>query len=156
MKEFVRWSASQVDTFQGCNRKWWFNKILGLEIPQHPSAAIGSAVHAELEGYLTGEHGIDNSTIDIESTGSKPSTVIRGIVHNLVGRGCENITDPTLNKALIKIAATSMSNRVVSAPTLHSNSVASNETIVARPSGAKRFHVRITGFEVNCNLLCSR
>jgi hypothetical protein len=59
MKEFVRWSASQVDTFQGCNRKWWFNKIMGLEIPQHPSAAIGSAVHAELEGYLTGEHGID-------------------------------------------------------------------------------------------------
>jgi RecB family exonuclease len=59
MKEFVRWSASQVDTFQSCHRKWWFNKILGLEIPQHPSAAIGSAVHAELEGYLTGEHGVD-------------------------------------------------------------------------------------------------
>ena len=52
MKPFIKWSASQVDTYQTCNRKWWFNKILGLEVPQHPSAAIGSAVHAELEAYL--------------------------------------------------------------------------------------------------------
>lgn len=52
MKPFIRWSASQVDTYQSCNRKWWFNKILGIEIPQHPSAAIGSEVHAQLEAYL--------------------------------------------------------------------------------------------------------
>lgn len=55
MKPFVHWSPSQVDTFSLCNRKWWLNKIMGLEIPPHPSAVIGSAMHAELETYL--EHG---------------------------------------------------------------------------------------------------
>ena len=45
-------SKRQIDTYQSCNRKWWFNKILGIEIPQHPSAAIGSEVHAQLEAYL--------------------------------------------------------------------------------------------------------
>jgi hypothetical protein len=55
MKPFVHWSPSQVDTFELCNRKWWFNKIMGLEIPQHPSATLGQATHAELETYL--EHG---------------------------------------------------------------------------------------------------
>jgi len=59
MKTFERWSASQVDTYLSCNRKWWFNKILGLEIPQHPSAAIGSEVHAQIEGYLEGAKGQD-------------------------------------------------------------------------------------------------
>jgi len=52
MKPFTRWSASQVDTYTTCNRKWWFTKILGLEVPQHPSAAIGTEVHAQLEAYL--------------------------------------------------------------------------------------------------------
>lgn len=60
MKTFERWSASQVDTYLSCNRKWWFNKILGLEVPQHPSAAIGSAVHAELEAYLEGNAPADS------------------------------------------------------------------------------------------------
>lgn len=55
MKSFSYWSPSQVDTFTLCNRKWWFNKIMGLEIPQHPSAALGEKVHKELENYL--EHG---------------------------------------------------------------------------------------------------
>ncbi len=52
MKPFVRWSASQVDTYNTCNRKWWFNKILGIETPPHPSAVIGTEVHAQLEAYL--------------------------------------------------------------------------------------------------------
>ena len=60
MKPFIKWSASQVDTYQTCNRKWWFNKILGLEVPQHPSAAIGSAVHAELEAYLEEKSPVDS------------------------------------------------------------------------------------------------
>lgn len=52
MKTFSRWSASQVDTYNTCNRKWWFNKILGIETPPHPSAVIGTEVHAQLEAYL--------------------------------------------------------------------------------------------------------
>jgi RecB family exonuclease len=52
MKPFIRWSASQVDTYNTCNRKWWFSKILGIETPPHPSAVIGTEVHAQLEAYL--------------------------------------------------------------------------------------------------------
>lgn len=52
MKSFTRWSASQVDTYNTCNRKWWFSKILGIETPPHPSAVIGTEVHAQLEAYL--------------------------------------------------------------------------------------------------------
>jgi CRISPR/Cas system-associated exonuclease Cas4 (RecB family) len=78
MKPFVHWSPSQVDTFTLCNRKWWFNKIMGLEIPPHPSAVIGSAMHAELETYL--EHGDPKVLGPIARAGlellPKPGTVI--------------------------------------------------------------------------------
>ena len=78
MKPFVHWSPSQVDTFTLCNRKWWLNKIMGLEIPAHPSAVIGSAMHAELETYL--EHGDPKVLGPIARAGlellPKPGTVI--------------------------------------------------------------------------------
>lgn len=78
MNPFVHWSPSQVDTFSLCNRKWWFNKIMGLEIPAHPSAVIGSAMHAELETYL--EHGDPKVLGPIARAGleflPKPGTVV--------------------------------------------------------------------------------
>ena len=78
MKPFVHWSPSQVDTFSLCNRKWWLNKIMGLEIPAHPSAVIGSAMHAELETYL--EHGDPKVLGPIARAGleflPKPGTVV--------------------------------------------------------------------------------
>lgn len=59
MKTLTSISPSQIETFHappgstsGCNRKWWLNKILGLPIPQHPSAALGELVHKGQETYL--------------------------------------------------------------------------------------------------------
>lgn len=59
MKTLTAISPSQIETFHappgstsGCNRKWWLNKILGLPIPQHPSAALGEQVHKGQETYL--------------------------------------------------------------------------------------------------------
>ena len=87
MKPFVHWSPSQVDTFTLCNRKWWFNKIMGLDIPAHPSAVIGSAMHAELETYL--EHGDPKVLGPIARAGleflPKPGTVI--IEHDIAPLG---------------------------------------------------------------------
>lgn len=56
-KPFTHVSPSQLETFidtgsSGCNRKWWFSKILGLPIPQSGSAALGSAVHAGQEKFI--------------------------------------------------------------------------------------------------------
>ncbi len=51
----LSFSASQVDTFESCPRKWFYGSHLGIRYPQHPSAALGERVHGRLEKYLLGE-----------------------------------------------------------------------------------------------------
>jgi len=55
MKAFTRVSASQISTYLSCQRQWWWNKVFGLPTTQKPSAALGEAVHASIEGYLAGD-----------------------------------------------------------------------------------------------------
>lgn len=50
----LRLSASQVQTFVDCQRKWSWKYVEGVEVPSNASADLGRAVHAELEKYLTG------------------------------------------------------------------------------------------------------
>lgn len=52
MREFKSTSASQITTFRDCRRMWWFQSIMGLPTPQRASAALGEAVHNQLEKYL--------------------------------------------------------------------------------------------------------
>ena len=52
MKKLTAISPSQIDTFLTCRRKWWFNKIMGLPIPQHPAAALGESVHTSIEKFF--------------------------------------------------------------------------------------------------------
>lgn len=52
MREFKSVSASQISNYRDCPRKWWYQSILGLPTPQNASAALGEAVHAQLEAYL--------------------------------------------------------------------------------------------------------
>lgn len=52
MIPFDHVSASQIDNFQDCRRKWWFTSVLGIRPPPSPSAALGTAVHAALENYM--------------------------------------------------------------------------------------------------------
>jgi hypothetical protein len=74
-------------------------------------------------------------------------------MHDFVSFSSEYIFYPPLNKTFIKIATPAVSNRIVSAPTVNSHSITNNEAVVAGPSRPKRFHMWVTSFEVNCNLL---
>ena len=58
MKPFLHWSATQVTTFRLCQRKWFLNKIVGLELPVTAALADGKRYAAEAEAFfLTGETG---------------------------------------------------------------------------------------------------
>lgn len=48
-------SASQIETWHGCRRKWAWRNVARIEAPPHASAALGSRIHKQLELYLTGE-----------------------------------------------------------------------------------------------------
>ena len=50
----MRLSASQVQTFVDCQRKWSWRYVEGVEDLPSPAAELGRAVHAELEKYLHG------------------------------------------------------------------------------------------------------
>ena len=50
----MRLSASQIQTFSDCQRKWAWRIIEGIEEPPNKAAELGGLVHAELEKYLTG------------------------------------------------------------------------------------------------------
>lgn len=52
MRDWKSVSPSQFNTFADCKRQWWFQSVFGLSTPQRPSAALGEAVHAQLEAYM--------------------------------------------------------------------------------------------------------
>ena len=51
----MRLSASQIETFSNCPRKWAWRYLEGVEDEPNKSAELGRAIHAELEKYLRGE-----------------------------------------------------------------------------------------------------
>lgn len=50
----MRLSASQIQTFSDCQRKWAWRYVEGIEEPPSPAAERGKEVHAVLEKYLSG------------------------------------------------------------------------------------------------------
>jgi len=46
-------SASQIDTYEDCNRFWWFQRILRLEEPPATHFTFGTVLHAVNERYLS-------------------------------------------------------------------------------------------------------
>lgn len=54
-------SASQITSFDpsqygGCNRRWYFEKVLGFKSPDTKATSMGREAHAQIENYLkTGE-----------------------------------------------------------------------------------------------------
>ena len=52
MRDWKSVSPSQFNTFSDCKRQWWFQSVFGLQTPQRPSAALGEAVHDQLEAYV--------------------------------------------------------------------------------------------------------
>jgi hypothetical protein len=63
--EVAAWmaSASQISTWTSCQRKWYFEKVLNLFRPEHPSAELGTRCHAALEKYV--ETGIREGADDV-------------------------------------------------------------------------------------------
>ncbi len=53
--DYQLFSASQIDTFLDCRRKWAWDKIARLPRGQHVSAKVGDRVHKQLEGHLDGQ-----------------------------------------------------------------------------------------------------
>jgi hypothetical protein len=49
-----QYSASQVETFMLCGRKWAWSKIAKVERAESKSAELGSETHTQLETYLAG------------------------------------------------------------------------------------------------------
>lgn len=67
-------SASQITTFRDCPRKWYLNKIVGLQSPGSSATELGSQVHATLEAYLRGETdvvGTEDEIGEIARSGSE-------------------------------------------------------------------------------------
>jgi hypothetical protein len=62
-------SASQIDLFRGCPRKWAFRYIVGIKPPKHPKAALGDEVEGQINRYLlTGEpfvYGLESESGEI-------------------------------------------------------------------------------------------
>ena len=54
VRTLMRLSASQIQTFADCQRKWAWRYVEGVEDAPNKSAELGKAVHAELEKYLRG------------------------------------------------------------------------------------------------------
>ena len=76
----LRLSASQVQTFSDCKRKWAWRYVEGIETQPNAAAALGGAVHAELQKYLEGgEIDFTSETGYIAASGlehlPKPGTV---------------------------------------------------------------------------------
>lgn len=45
-------SASQIQSFVDCERRWGFRYLEGVQTPAHPSAELGTATHLVLAKYL--------------------------------------------------------------------------------------------------------
>jgi len=54
---FINISPSSYETYRACKRKWWYNKVQGLETPDTASTLLGTATHAVLDGYLEDRDG---------------------------------------------------------------------------------------------------
>lgn len=50
-----RISASQIDTYEGCNRFWWMQRILKLTEPPQAHFTFGTVTHAVNERYLSAD-----------------------------------------------------------------------------------------------------
>ena len=112
--------------------------------------AVGIAV---LVQHRCCQHGVVDRAVYLKSRGSEPSEVVGCVVHDLVCGCSQDVANPALHDALVQIPTASVSDRKIASPTVNSNSVTDNVAIISRPTRTQALHVRVTGFEVNCNLL---
>lgn len=65
-------SASQIETFELCERKWYFKSVMNLPTPEGAGAKLGKATHQDIEQYLRGD---------------KPATALGALARRVYDRG---------------------------------------------------------------------
>ena len=60
-------SASQIETFLSCNRKWWLDKIGEGVRTESASQALGKAVHANIESHLLNGTPLDHPLLTFDT-----------------------------------------------------------------------------------------
>lgn len=81
-------SASQIDTYRDCPRKWAYQYLESLRAPPRESAALGTRVHEILEAYLR-----DGSLPDLseEYLGNYPGQIAKSGMHLLPPPGSVDV-----------------------------------------------------------------
>jgi hypothetical protein len=65
-------SASKLTTFLDCPRKFWFNYVLRMPVPETQALALGSKVHGHIEEFLlTGQWRDDSTEANIGRAGQE-------------------------------------------------------------------------------------
>lgn len=72
-------SPSQIATWRGCMRKWWYSR--NRPRTQNKYAEFGTAMHKELELWLTGQRPPDNTTLP-------GRTAMAGLPHSPMPGSC--------------------------------------------------------------------
>jgi RecB family exonuclease len=65
-------SASQIESFRLCHRKWWLNKVRKLKEPQKGSLTFGTVLHSIIERYQKADElgrGPDGRPVDLYPPG---------------------------------------------------------------------------------------
>lgn len=60
-------SASQIQNYLLCARKWWFAKVLGLDGGGTANMALGTQVHANIEDHLRGTGELDHRLLALNT-----------------------------------------------------------------------------------------
>jgi len=63
MKPFLHWSATQVSSFRLCQRKWYLNKIMGIEQPETQALVDGKRYAEEAEFYFKTDNAAELSQV---------------------------------------------------------------------------------------------
>ena len=61
MYKFEHVSPSQIETYLGCNRQWYWQYPMGIKPPPTASNLLGSACHTIAEDFIQGQNGEDLS-----------------------------------------------------------------------------------------------
>lgn len=66
----MRLSATQIDTYQQCPRKWAWRYVEKVKPPKHPKTQLGGRCHEVLEGWLEARTPLDlDETVQLEIKG---------------------------------------------------------------------------------------
>ena len=80
-------SASQISTWDRCKRRWAFEYIWKIRTPPHPSAILGTKVHAHLEAWLRdGTAPLPRSQDPVDA---KAATIAKRMITTLIKHGIQ-------------------------------------------------------------------